>query len=194
VSERAHGAPEHELFEVFPTGSTIAHAPEPKFDDGSGMSERLRRSGEVVRDGYGHARDFHARPGHRPGGSVQATSSREGGDTDIVRPVLVDPRLASRLALSGRLFADPIEHLEIDPIHPGGAKYLVWDVRLATDRGRGVPATLHLLASPSMVVTVLELVPRRRLRWNRERFVRDGVAAVEILAHRLEAARPHRAA
>ncbi len=45
--------------------------------------------------------------------------------------------------------------------------------------------SLHLLAAPSMVVTVLELVPRRRLRWQRNGFVQDGIAVIDQLATRL---------
>jgi hypothetical protein len=39
-----------------------------------------------------------------------------------------------------------------------------------------------------MVVTVLELVPQRRVRWHRRRFIRDGIAALDALAARLEVA------
>jgi hypothetical protein len=194
----ARGAHEPWEFEVFPTGTTIARAPDD-IDEAFefGARERLRRGSAAVRDGYEHARDFHARPGHRPGGTTApVTSGRDGGDTDIVRPVLVDPLIACQLAVSGQLFAEPIDHLDIEhhSQDPDEARYLVWRASLTSDHGRPVPATLHLLASPSMVVTVLELVPRRRLRWNRDRFVRDGVAAIEVLAHRLERAQPRRAA
>lgn len=196
----AQGTHEPPEFEVFPTGTTTARAPgdagEDALDMWLGMSDRLRRGSAVVRDGYEHARDFQARPGHRPGGAVEMTSGRDGGGTDVVRPVLVDPMTACRLAVTGSLFAEPIEHLDIEhhDHDPDEARYLVWAANLTSDHGRPVPATLHLLASPSMVVTVLELIPRRRLRWGRERFVRDGVAAVEVLARRLEDVQARRAA
>ncbi len=57
---------------------------------------------------------------------------------------------------------------------------------VASPHLRSVPATLHLRATPSMVLSVLELVPRRRLRWRRDAFVAAGVEAVEALAHEFE--------
>jgi len=180
----ARGSPDADSFEVFPTGATVVRALDARPDDVV-VGETLRRTGRAVRDGYDHAREFRARPGHRPGPTVGQPGAREGGDADIVRPVLIDPLKACRLAVSGELFASPIDHLRIEG-HVGAAEYLVWDARITTDHGRGVPATLHLLASPSMVVTVLELIPRRRLRRTRGRFVRDGVAAIEELARRLQ--------
>lgn len=181
------GEPGSEPFEVFPTGATVLRVRDPAADDGTSLADHLHRSGELVRAGYDHARNFHARPGPRPG-VVPATSGRVGGDADIVRPVLVDPATASHLAISGTLFAAPIAALTIDEHDGDPDRYLVWNAHLSTDRGRPIPATLHLLGSPSMVVTVLELVPRRRLRWRLDGFVRVGVAAIEELAHRLEAA------
>lgn len=86
--------------------------------------------------------------------------------------------------LSGEVFADPVPHLVIDAEHVD-ARFLVWRVTVVGDHVRPVPATLHLLGSPSMVVTVLELVPGRRLRWGHERFVRYGVEALDELAHRI---------
>jgi hypothetical protein len=170
-------------FEVFPTGATQRR--DQKLTKHADANEVLRRSGGAVRDGYEHARDFRAHPGRRPG-AVTRARRRQGGATDIVRPVLIDPFTACRLALSGELFAAPVEHLEIEHHGRDPELYLLWEARVTSDHGRGVPASLHLLASPSMVVTVLELVPRRRLRWASDRFVRDGVTAIEQLAHRLE--------
>jgi len=169
----------------------VLRAADAAADDGTSLTEHLHRSGELVRAGYDHARNFHARPGHRPG-DVPSTSARAGGDADIVRPVLVDPARASHLALTGALFATPIGALTIDEHDDGHdddpGRFLVWSALLATDQGRPIPATLHLLGSPSMVVTVLELVPRRRLRWRRDRFVHHGIVALDELARRLDAA------
>jgi hypothetical protein len=186
--------------DVYPTGATVAHFPptttgtEVDGHHGAAVSELLRRSGVAVREGIEHARDFHARPGHRPGAAPtpSTTSSRQGGDTDIVRPVLVDPNRACELALSGRLFAEPIEHLDVDVAGDDRdeRRYLVWDATIRTGRRHRHRATLHLLASPSMVVTVIELVPTRRVRRHRDRFVRDAVIAVEELARRLAAGSP----
>ena len=141
-----------------------------------------------MRDGIEHARDFQARPGRRPGAApvlAGTTSSRAGGDTDIVRPVLVSPRFASEFAITGRLFAEPVPYLSISPCADAEQRFLIWDGVLDC-AGRRHSVTFHLLASPSNVVTVLELVPCRRLRRQRQRFIDDGVAAVEVIARRLQ--------
>lgn len=117
---------------------------------------------------------------------VSTASARTGTHDDVVRPVHVDPIAACELAVSGRLFAEPIPHLVVAGDHEVAAKYLLWDAELVCGRRKPLPAALHLLASPSMVVTVLELVPRRPIRWRRRRFLRDGIQAVETLATRLE--------
>ena len=152
------------------------------------LGDRLLQCGELVRDGIEHARDFQARPGRRPGAApvlAATTSSRAGGDTDIVRPVLVSPRFASEFAITGQLFAEPIPHLSISHCADAEQRFLIWDGVLEC-AGRPRSVTFHLLASPSMVVTVLELVPCHRLRRQRQRFVDDGVAAVDVIARRLQ--------
>lgn len=86
--------------EVFATGtSEWREIDRPPTDDEllAALSGQFHRTGGVVRDAMQHARDFHARPGRRPGHVAPATaSSRRGGGTDIVRPALVDPTLSSR--------------------------------------------------------------------------------------------------
>lgn len=161
--------------EVFPTGLTVARA-DPSDDEHTTAPESV--SGDVHRD-------FHARPGHRPGGQPPVTSARFGGDTDIVRPILVAPVAATRIVLAGDVFELPLPHLRVDT-HRFDARFLVWTAMVVAERERPVPATLHLLGSPSMVVTVLELVPSRRLHWGRERFVRHGIEAIDALAVRIE--------
>ncbi|NNE12229.1 MAG: hypothetical protein HKN41_08295 [Ilumatobacter sp.] len=172
--------------EVFPTGRTIEVAP-----TAPEVGEHLRHGLTVLRAGYERASTFHATPGPRPGVPVvPATSSRRGGDADVVRPVLVEPALAASLATTGSLFRPPVEHLVIrDDDDPASSQLLVWDVVLLDDHAHPTPATLHLLAAPSMVVTVLELIPRRRLRWTKQQFIDDGVAVLDELAARLVAAR-----
>lgn len=174
--------------EVFATGtSTWQVIARPPSDEQvhAALSDQFHRTGAVVLDAVRHARDFHARPGHRPGRVTPLSASvRRGGGTDVVRPVLVDPVHACELAVSGRLFERPVEHLDVDL--PGHRDTLTWDVVLTTGRHQHHPATLCLLASPSMVVTVIELVARRRVRRSRRRFVREGITAVEELARRLE--------
>ena len=157
-------------------------------DQVTSLGDRLLQCGELVRDGIEHARDFQARPGRRPGAApvlAGTTSNRAGGDTDIVRPVLVSPRFASEFAITGRLFAEPVPYLSISPCADAERRFLIWDGVLDC-AGHRRSVTFHLLASPSNVVTVLELVPCRRLRRQRQRFIDDGVAAVEVIARRLQ--------
>ena len=194
---RGDGATRSEVeLDVFATGATIAHAPDAivvrtTVDEAGTAGDRLRRSGELMRNGLEHARDFQARPGHRPGAQrapVGTASRRRGGDTDIVRPVLVPPSFASEFAIGGELFAEPVPYLSIRRHDDGDdddeQRFLIWDAELDSG-GTRRQVTLHLLASPSMVVTVLELVPCKRLRHGRDRFVADGVAAVDVVARRL---------
>jgi hypothetical protein len=101
--------------------------------------------------------------------------------------LLVPPGTASRIVLAGEVFEMPLPHLRIENDR-FDARFLVWAVAIVGERERPVPATLHLHGSPSMVVTVLELVPSRRLRWGRERFLRYGIEAIDALAHRIERA------
>lgn len=179
MSEWARSATTTDELEVFATGTTslVAIGDEPSHAVAS-----LRRGMTVP--------DFHARPGHRPGTRITVTSGRAGGDTDVVRPVLIDPAIACELALSGALFDDPVEDLLMDTTGDGPSSLLTWRAVLSGRGIRRTPVTLHLRASPSMVVTVLELVPQRGVRWNRTAFVRAAVAAVETLARRLEQRSP----
>lgn len=153
--------PEHGWVEVFATGTTVvvedAPGPDPK------------RKGPSP-----------------PPFRVTTASARTGTGDDVVRPVHVDPLAACELAVSGRLFAEPIPHLLVADDHEVASRYLLWNAQLVSGRRKPLPAALHLLASPSMVVTVLELVPRRRIRWRRRRFLRHGIEAVEAIAGRLE--------
>lgn len=160
--------------DVFATGDTLLLAPDDA-PEPSALGEAVRRA----------ARDYHARPGYRPGVQIATTSGRRNGLTDIVRPVLIDPRRAGAAATEGSLFATPVPGFDLDPIERGDADYLVWHARLSGDHVRSVPVSLQLLATPSMAVTVIELTPRRRVRWNRDGFVIDGVAVTEHVAARL---------
>jgi hypothetical protein len=170
--------------EVFATGTTTLserdHDPDHHDDRHRGASELLHRAGAAVLD-------LQARPGHRPGQRIPPTSARRGGDTDIVRPLLVRPWAASKAATSGRWFDEPIDgfDLEYDRDHTDDDRYLVWHGALSGSHVTRVPVSVHLLAAPSMVVTVLELVPQRRLRWHRNGFVADGIAVIDRLADRL---------
>lgn len=178
---------DHGQIEVFATGDTIALLPTTWTGDDEPTGSMVppaapQTTGDEV------VVPFHARRGPRPGGLPPTTSSRRGGDSDIVRPLLVHPAVASALALGGTVFAPPLPHLRMRARSEGDERYLVWSVEIAGVHSRPVPATLHLLASPSLVVTVLELVPACRLRWGRDRFVAFGVEAIDALARRIERA------
>lgn len=168
---------------VFPTGRTVARVL-PAIDEPAAGPPTSDASPPIPR---GTHREYHARPGPRPGVTPGVTSSRAGGHTDVVRPLLVAPGVASRIVLAGDVFELPLPHLHLDRAHVD-AQLLVWPVSIVGDRERPVPAFLHLYGSPSMIVTVLELVPTRRLRWGRERFLRYGIEAVDALARRIERA------
>ncbi len=172
---------------VFATGTTTLRDREHDHDhhhdhdhDRHGAGELLHRAGVAVLD-------IHARPGHRPGQRIPTTSARRGGDTDIVRPLLVRPWAASEAATSGRWFDEPVDGFDLvhDGDHTDDDRYLVWHGALSGAHVTRVPVSLHLLAAPSMVVTVLELVPQRRLRWHRNGFVDDGIEVIDRLADRL---------
>lgn len=172
--------------EVFATGDTTITVAGSESDthvdrEHGTTAELLRRTGAAVRD-------VHARPGYRPGVSIPTTSTRRGGETDIVRPLLVRPVVACQLAMSGRLFDPPIDGFRLDAASDDGATdgtFLVWPGSLTGAHVRAVPVSLHLMASPSMVVTVLELVPQRTIRFNRRGFVEDGLRVVDAVANRL---------
>lgn len=175
--------------EVFATHGTVAVVRGPAADDRDPLDarppvgEQLRRGGDAVRHALDHARSINATPGHRLGAAPLTTSRRRGSGADVVRPVLVDPVRSGEIAADGALFGAPNPHLELVEASPTP---LTW--RVAVTGERRFPATLHLLASPSLVVTVIELIPERRLRWGRDGFVRDGVAAADRLAAILVAA------
>jgi hypothetical protein len=172
---------------VFPTGHTIARAGSGGHEPEPGSTPAPATAPPPAPATHGAPRQYHARPGPRPGATPGVTSSRAGGHTDIVRPLLVAPGIASRIVLAGDVFDLPVPHLHLDREHID-VQLLVWPVSIVGDRERPVPAILHLFASPSMIVTVLELVPTRRLRWGRERFLRYGIEAIDTLADRIERA------
>lgn len=174
--------------EVFATGRSVLIATDDDRPvDIAHLADQLHRVGAALHDGLEHARSLRAVPGHRPGGTAAAApipstaSRRRGGGCDIVRPIHLDPLRASAAAISGRWLGHPVDHVEV--LDDSGAGDLSWQVAIVGDRR--TPATLHLLASPSMVVTVIELIPHGRLRWHRDEIVRDGVVAADALADEL---------
>lgn len=180
--------------EVFATNSTVA-APADALTASGELTAGLGSSlaGHLL-DGCGrvaHALDGHAVAGPRPGATpMSVTSSRRGNPCEVVRPLLLDPRLAAAVASSGEFRRRPHRYLTFSPRGDAGDdRSLTWEVVIAPPgRRRTVPATLHLLASPSMVVSALELIPHRRFRWRRGRYLAVGIAAIDALARELESA------
>lgn len=171
--------PSNSDVEVFATGDTKVHTRNEDVIVGT-VTDAVRRGGAAVLD-------LHARPGYRPGAKIATSSGRRTGPSDIVRPVLVDPRRACALAADGELFRDRIDGLELDDEQADDSRqFLVWTGRMSGAHIGIVPISIHLLASPSLVVTVFELVPQERLRWHRRSFVKAGIEVVEALALRLD--------
>lgn len=180
------GPPSEEI-EIFATGSTVvrARSGEPAFETwhppaglDSAPAETRTRS----------ARGYHARAGHRPGGAAPplgSVSVRQGRPTDIVRPIFVDPTFAAALVTDGAVL-ERLPHIEV--LEPDGdTDQLLSRPLVVIDRlHRSIEARLHVRASPSMVVTVLELMPTCRLRLGRRRFVERSVESVDVLARRIE--------
>jgi hypothetical protein len=163
--------------DVFATGDTHLLAPDQEPPPSS--------VGEAMRRGSAAVHDLHARPGFRLGTPIATTSGRRSGPADIVRPVLVDPRRAATLA-QRYLFVEPVAGLDLDDRNADTERrYLVWTGRLSGRQVSPVCVALHLLASPSMVVTVLELVPQGRVRWHQQAFIQVGIEVVDTLAKRL---------
>lgn len=183
-----------DVIDVFATGTTVLRVedrstrPAVEGPPDHHVRELVRQGGQTVRVGLAHLGDYQARPGPRPGVRPLATSARRGGRTDIVRPMLVHPALAVRLVCDGGLFERPVPHLRLPERDDSAERHLVWPVTIVDLRPRNVPAHLHLLASPSMVVSVLELIPSRRLRFGRGPYLAAAVPAVDELARRIERA------
>lgn len=131
-------------------------------------------------------RDVHAADGHRPGAVPSSTGTRRGGGSDIVRPMRVDPYVASAIAASDQFRDRDHLHLTFVDRDESAARTLTWNVVVTAPGCRPFPATLHLLASPSQVVSVLEMVPCRRLRFRQRQFIEVGVEAIDSLAHEIE--------
>lgn len=181
---------------MYATGSTIITGPEPGQLDQPGrapigatpVGDQVRRAVTVLHGGVDHARRYHAKAGPRMGATPAAiVTTREGARSEIVRPVLVDPWRAWQVAGSGQLFAEPIPRLSVDArTTPDETADAAWAASLRTGWVLRRPARLHVSASPSLNVTVLELIPARRRRIGNRSFLRVGLAVVEELAHRLE--------
>ena len=123
-------------------------------------------------------------PGQRP-----AVRPRPIGTFEIFHPILVAPMQARQLLLAGD-HLDGIDGLVVD--HDRRCirqATMTWPVRVDTGwiGGRQF-AELCVRPSPSWVLTVVELRPKRPSRLRSPRFLRAGVHMVEEICDRLFAA------
>lgn len=185
------GRDEHPAGEldVFATGTTeFGPAPRAGATPPPGHPDRVEASVVVPVPPPGDLPRFEeistgVRAGPRPVAVGSPSDTRRATDAYVVRSVLVDPSDALRVSLDGTVFGDRLPKLRIIERDDRG---LTWSVVVVGGIGRQIPATLRLLGSRSMAVTLIELVPSGRIRRARRRFVRRGVCAVDELAGRIE--------
>ncbi len=130
---------------------------------------------------------YRARPGQRPGG-YQDRKGRSGGQEDVMTPVPVLPGIASRALHSGVVFSQPIPGLLIDETSlESDARGSSWKATVECGRFRRRPrkATLRAYPTPSLNLTILELVPTRPRLIHTRSFVQVGVGAIVTLSERL---------
>lgn len=130
---------------------------------------------------------YRARPGLRPGG-YEDRMGRSGGQEDVMTPVAVLPGIASRALHSGVLFERPIPGLSVDQESlEADARGSTWKATVECGRFRRRPrkATLRAYPTPSLNLTILELVPTRPRLIHTRSFVTVGVEAIVTLSERL---------
>ncbi|MEM9467637.1 MAG: hypothetical protein AAGA90_19840 [Actinomycetota bacterium] len=123
-------------------------------------------------------------PGQRP-----AVRPRPIGTHEIFHPVLVSPMTAQALMLDGA----PLHGIDALEVDHSGRKVrdatMTWPVRVDTGWiGGRYTAELCVRPSPSWVLTVVELRPRRHRRLRSRRFLRTGIGIVEEMCDRMLAA------
>lgn len=174
--------PTIEMFAIGPDGEPIGPEPTPR-----AVAVDVWEQMEAVAEPGHEPRHFQAKAGSRlgtPGGRVARRRSPE----DVVQPSSIRPHAAERAILDGSLFTEPLPRLNVDQrslvINDFGA---TWKTTLRTGFLRRRHARLRIYPSPSQNLTVLALIPtRRRRRSHGERFVRNGVSAIQTLSRRLE--------
>lgn len=150
------------------------------------LGEHATRVAHRVAVGIDHVRRFRARSGPRPGAITQ--DRRRGDDVEVVQTCHVRAAATEELVWTGRLRGLRISGLAFsDEPHREGRSAFVWHARLRTGPFARRAATLHITATPSANLTVLELIPDRRRVFGTRRFVSRGVRSVEELATRIEA-------
>ena len=141
-----------------------------------------------------HQLGYRARPGQRPGG-YEDRKSRTGGREDVITPVPVLPGPASRALHTGEPFREPLPGVTVDleslKIDARGSS---WNavVDCGRFRRRRRRATLRAYPSPSLNLTILELVPNRPRLVHTRAFVNTGIDAIDTLGRRLTRVRASR--
>jgi len=180
-----------EVFGVGPDGELIALGTEAPSDDRGFNAwtgfDTWSPEGDERGDGRPAMPTYRARPGLRPGG-YDDRPGRGGGREDVVAPVRVVPGLASFALHRGELFDEPIPGLEVDvsslKIDRRGSSWraVVHYGRIGRHHRR---ATLRAYPSPSLNLTILELIPVEPRLVHTRAFIRAGVPAVATLSLRL---------
>ncbi len=118
-------------------------------------------------------------------GAVSRLHARD----EVRAPVLADPRRVVAMALGGGLgsWRVPWMRLDATSIELESKWGVAWRVRVGLFPGRfGRAATLRIYPSPSMNLTIVQLLPQRRRRVPAPTFVHLGVRSVRRLVLALE--------
>ncbi len=151
----------------------------------------LRGAGRWIGDQVGQGGGYQAARGPRLGPVVDS-ASRRGSSEDVVTPVLVPPGLALAESVTETALASPVGPLTVDasPATAPRESELTprsWPARLRTGVVGRRSAILRLRPSPSLNLTIIELVPTRAPWFRSKSFVRAGVPAIAELAARIRA-------
>jgi len=175
--------PTIEMFAIGSDGEPIG----PEAPPTAAASDVWEQMGPVVEPGH-EPRHFRAKSGSRLG-TDEGRVARRRSPEDVVQPSSIRPSAAERAILEGSLFTEPLPQLEVDQrslvLDNFGA---TWKTTLHTGFLRRRHARLRIYPSPSRNLTVIALIPTRRRRTHGERFVRNGVSAIQTLSRRLELA------
>jgi hypothetical protein len=118
-------------------------------------------------------------------GAVSRLHARD----EVRAPVLADPRRIVAMAVSGGLrgWRTPWMRLDATSMELESKWGVAWRVRVGLFPGRfGRAAMLRIYPSPSMNLTIVQLLPQRRRRVPAPTFVHLGVRSVRRLVRALE--------
>ena len=173
--------PEVEVIEVRADGS-----PAPPRDPFPTTGDILRRMDELASTGFDHARNTKAARGPRLGTDPEQPT-RRGRRAEVLRAVPVSPRRALHLLRTQRVFESALRRVRVDPsTMTVSGRAMRWNATIRTSvTRRRRAATLEVSSSPSSNLTVIQLLPDRRVRGRGRWFVKLGVRDVDALSDRL---------